>query len=280
MNALVGEKLSIITSKAQTTRHRIHGMVNTEDAQLVFSDTPGIVDPAYKMHESMLDFVLGALEDADILLFVTEPGESKKLEKGTFFKVPRVKDRLASSNVPILLVINKIDLIQQEELENIVAAWQEVFPKAVIYPISALRNFNIKELFDRLVHMLPECPPYFPKDELTDKPMRFFISEMIREKILMHYKKEIPYSSEVVVESYKDIGHIVHIRAEIIVSRNSQKGIIIGHQGKMLKRVGTEARKDIEAFIDKKVHLELYVRVDKDWRNNDNALKKYGYRKK
>ena len=270
MNALVGERLSIITSKAQTTRHRIMGIVSDENYQVIFSDTPGILEPAYKLQEGMMNFVQGAMQDADIFLVMTEIGETK-------FRNEKILNALQQTEVPVVVLINKIDLSNQEEVEGVVDHWQEVFPKARVLPISALKQFQTAELFQLLLKMLPEAPAYYPKDELTDKPERFFISEIIREKLLLHYKKEIPYSCEVVIEAFKEEADIVRIRAEIMVARDSQKGILIGHKGSRLKRVGTEARKDAEAFLGKKVFLELYVKVNKDWRNQENQLKRYGY---
>lgn len=270
MNALVGERLSIITSKAQTTRHRILGIVNDENHQIVFSDTPGVLEPAYKMHESMMTFVKSALSDADVILFMVEVKENR-------FRDANILNSLKKTDTPILLLINKIDEVDQQFLEDKVAFWKKEIPKAEIYPLSALHNFNIENIFERIKELLPEGEPYYDKDALTDKPEKFFVSEIIREKILMNYQKEIPYSCEVEVEEYKEFPHIVKIRAIIIVARDSQKGIIIGHQGKELKKIGTEARKDIETFVQNKVFLELYVKVSKDWRDNDNQLKRFGY---
>ena len=270
MNVLVGERLSIITSKAQTTRHRIMGIVNGEDFQIVYSDTPGVLKPNYKLQESMMDFVHTAITDADLLLFVTDIYEDIKLEENILHKIKHAK-------VPVLLLVNKIDLATQEKLEEKVAYWKNEVPHAEVIPVSALEKFNINYIFDRIIALLPESPGYYGKDELTDKPEKFFISEIIREKILMNYKKEIPYSVEVVVESFKEEEKIVRIRAEIMVVRESQKGIIIGHQGKALKKVGTEARKDMEIFLQKQVFLELFVKVNKDWRDSDNQLKRFGY---
>lgn len=272
MNQLVGERLSIITSKAQTTRHRIMGIVNGEDFQIVYSDTPGVLDPQYKLQEGMMRFVQSALQDADVLLLVTDVFEDG-------LKHPETLEKIARMDVPIFVLINKIDLSDKDTIEKRIDEWKERIPRAVVAPISALHSFNIDTLFEHLVKALPESPAYFPKDELTDKPMRFFVSEMIREKILLNYKQEIPYSCEVVVTEYREDGPVIRIRAEIVVARDSQKGILIGHQGKMLKRVGTDARKDIERFIDQKVFLELYVKVDKDWRNDDSKLKRFGYLK-
>jgi GTPase len=270
MNVLVGERLSIITSKAQTTRHRIMGIVNGEDFQIVYSDTPGILEPNYKMQKSMMDFVKTALTDADIILFVTDIFEDFKLDD-------RQLNSIFSAEVPILLLLNKIDLASQEVLEEKMMYWQSVAPKAEVIPVSALEKFNTDNIIDRIVTLLPEGPGYFDKDALTDKPEKFFVSEIIREKILMNYKKEIPYSVEVVVESFKDEVDIIKIRAEIYVIRDSQKGIIIGHQGQALKKVGTQARIDMEAFFGKKVFLELFVKTNKDWRDNDQQLKRFGY---
>lgn len=271
MNQLVGEKLSIITSKAQTTRHRIMGIVNNDDYQVVFSDTPGVLDPHYKLHENMMQFVNSALKDADVLLFVTDIYEKGLNHKETF-------ERLQKTNIPILLLINKIDQSNQEQIQEKINYWHELMPKAEILPISALENFNIKPIWNRIVELLPESPPYFDKESLTDRPLRFFISEIIREKIFMNYKKEVPYATQVEVEEYKEEEKIVRIRAIIYVERKTQKGIIIGHQGQKIKHVGIEARKDIQKFIEKHVHLELYVKVDKDWRENDRKLEGYGYK--
>ncbi|HRN40501.1 MAG TPA: GTPase Era [Vicingus sp.] len=267
MNALVGERLSIITSKAQTTRHRILGIVNH---QIIFSDTPGVLEPTYKMHQSMMTFVKSALTDADIILFMVEVKENR-------FKDEDILNKLKKTSTPILLLINKIDEVDQQFLEEKVAFWKKEIPAAEIYPLSALHHFNIDNIFERIKELLPEGEPYYEKDALTDKPEKFFVAEIIREKILLNYQKEIPYSCEVEVEEYKEFADIIKIRANIIVARDSQKGIIIGHQGKSLKKVGTEARKDIETFVQKKVFLELYVKVSKDWRDNDNQLKRFGY---
>ena len=270
MNQLVGEKLSIITSKMQTTRHRIMGMVNEENYQIVFSDTPGIIDPHYKLHENMMKFVAEALKDADVVIMVTDIYEDPD----------KMEDRLKQVNnlkVPLMLLVNKIDQSEQSALEEIIEKWKKHLPKAQILPISALHNMSLQFIFPKILEWLPENPPYFDKDQLTNKNMRFFTSEIIREKILMLYQKEVPYSCEVVVEEYKEEEKITKIRANIMVSRSSQKAIIIGHQGKKIKKLGTDARIDIEAFIAKKVHLELYVKVDKDWRDKDQKLKKYGY---
>lgn len=271
MNVLVGERLSIITSKAQTTRHRIMGIVNGEDFQIVYSDTPGVLKPNYKLQESMMEFVHTAITDADLLLFVTDIYEDIKIEEHILNKIKHAK-------VPVLLLVNKIDLATQEKLEEKVAYWKAEVPAAEVIPVSALEKFNITYIFDRIIALLPEGPGYYDKDQLTDKPEKFFVSEIIREKILTNYKKEIPYSVEVVVESFKEEEFIIKIRAEIMVVRESQKGIIIGHQGKALKKVGTEARKDMEAFLNKQVFLELFVKVNKDWRDSDNQLKRFGYK--
>ena len=270
MNQLVGEKLSIITSKMQTTRHRIMGMVNEENYQIVFSDTPGIIDPHYKLHENMMKFVAEALKDADVVIMVTDIYEDPD----------KMEERLKQVNnlkVPLMLLVNKIDQSEQSALEEIIEKWKKHLPKAQILPISALHNMSLQFIFPKILEWLPENPPYFDKDQLTNKNMRFFTSEIIREKILMLYQKEVPYYCEVVVEEYKEEEKITKIRANIMVSRSSQKAIIIGHQGKKIKKLGTDARIDIEAFIAKKVHLELYVKVDKDWRDKDQKLKKYGY---
>ncbi|MBO5133026.1 MAG: GTPase Era [Paludibacteraceae bacterium] len=270
MNALVGEKISIITSKAQTTRHRIMGIVNGEDFQIVYSDTPGVLKPNYKLQESMLNFSTGALTDADIILYVTDVVES-------FDKNQSFLEKVKKQSAPVMLIINKIDLTNQENLIELVEKWKDVLPDTEIIPISATNNFNLDHLLKRIKAQLPDSPPFFEKDALTDKPARFFVTEIIREKILTNYDKEVPYSVEVVVESFKEDKKMIHINAVIYVERDSQKGIIIGQGGKMLKKVGTEARKDIESFFDKKVFLELYVKVEKDWRNKENKLKDFGY---
>ena len=270
MNAFVGEKLSIITSKAQTTRHRIFGIVNGDDFQVVFSDTPGIIKPSYALQASMMDFVKSAFEDADILIYMVEIGE-KELKDEVFF------NRINKLDVPVLLLINKVDTSDQSTLEEQVAYWKEKVPRAEIFPISALRNFQTEVVFNRIIELLPESPAFFPKDQLTDKPERFFVNEIIREKILLHYKKEIPYSVEVETESFADSETIIHIRSVIMVERESQKGIIIGHKGEALKRVGIESRTDLEKFFGKKIHLELFVKVNKDWRSNARQLRRFGY---
>ncbi|MEX0360652.1 MAG: GTPase Era [Allomuricauda sp.] len=270
MNAFVGEKLSIITSKAQTTRHRILGIVNGDDFQVILSDTPGIIKPAYELQSSMMDFVKSAFEDADVLLYMVEIGE-KALKDEAFFK------KIENSKIPVLLLLNKIDTSEQEILEEQIQHWQKLLPRAEIHPISALENFNVKEVFDRILELLPEAPPYYPKDQLTDKPERFFVNETLREKILLHYKKEIPYAVEVETEEFIEDEDIIRIRSVIMVERDTQKGIIIGHKGSALKRVGVEARKDLEKFFDKQVHIELYVKVNKNWRNNTSQLRRFGY---
>ena len=270
MNAFVGEKLSIITSKAQTTRHRIFGIVSGDDFQVVFSDTPGIIKPSYALQASMMDFVKSAFEDADILIYMVEIGE-KELKDEVFF------NRINKLEVPVLLLINKVDTSDQNILEEQVAYWKEKVPRAEIFPISALRNFQTEVVFNRIIELLPESPAFFPKDQLTDKPERFFVNEIIREKILLHYKKEIPYLVEVETESFADSETIIHIRSVIMVERESQKGIIIGHKGEALKRVGVEARADLEKFFGKQIHLELFVKVNKDWRSNARQLRRFGY---
>lgn len=270
MNAFVGEKLSIITSKAQTTRHRILGIVNGDDFQVVLSDTPGIIKPAYELQESMMGFVKSAFEDADVLIYMVEIGE-QELKDETFFK------KITSSKIPVLLLLNKIDKSDQTQLESQVQVWAEKVPNAEIFPVSALEGFNVKEVFNRIIDLLPDSPPFYPKDQLTDKPERFFINETIREKILMHYKKEIPYAVEVDTEEFFEEENIIRIRSVIMVERETQKGIIIGHKGSALKRVGVEARKDLEKFFGKQIHIELYVKVNKNWRSNQNQLKRFGY---
>ena len=270
MNQLVGEKLSIITSKMQTTRHRIMGMVNEDDYQIVFSDTPGIINPAYRLHQNMMKFVSEALKDADVVLMVTDIYEDPNKMEERLVQINNIK-------VPTLLHLNKIDLSNQKTLEAIVSQWKLKLPNAQILPISALHKMSINFILPKILEWLPENPPYFDKDQLTNKSMRFFVSEIIREKKLLIYQKEVPYSCEVVVEEYKDEEKIVKIRANIMVSRTSQKSIVIGHQGKKIKKLGTEARIDIESFISKKVYLDLFVKVDKDWRDKEGKLKKYGY---
>ena len=270
MNAFVGEKLSIITSKAQTTRHRILGIVNGEDFQVILSDTPGIIKPAYQLQESMMDFVKSAFEDADVLIYMVEIGE-KELKDESFF------NKIINSEIPVLLLLNKIDKSNQEQLEEQVQLWQEKVPNAEIFPVSALEGFNVPQVFNRIVELLPESPAFYPKDTLTDKPERFFVNEIIREKILMHYKKEIPYSVEIDTEEFFEEEEIIRMRSIIMVERETQKGIIIGHKGAALKRVGVEARKDLEKFFGKQVHLELYVKVNKNWRSDSKQLRRFGY---
>ena len=271
MNALVGERLSIITSKAQTTRHRIMGIVNGDDFQIVYSDTPGILRPNYKLQESMMNFVIGALRDADVILYVTdtvEQGDEASEE---------IVEKISLSGLPVIVAVNKIDLSDPEKLEAVVAKWQERLPRAEVVPVSALHAFNVGGLFDRIVALLPEGEPYYDRDTLTDRPMRFFASEIIREKIFLNFEKEIPYSVEVEIDSYREEPTIDRIMATIYVSRDSQKGIIIGHRGERLKKVGTAARIDLEKFLNKKVFLQLQVKVDSDWRNSDRRLTKFGY---
>ena len=271
MNAMVGERLSIITAKAQTTRHRIHGIVNAPEYQVVFSDTPGILDPAYKLQESMLRSARQALTDADVILYMTEPGEETDNE-GYFIK------RLKKSTAPVIVLINKIDLTNQADLEKLVAGWNALLPGAEILPLSALKHFNVEPLFKRILELIPESPPYFSKDMLTNKSERFLAGEIIREKILLGYRQEIPYSVEVEIESFKEDPGIIRIRSLIYVEKESQKGILIGQQGAALKNIGREARLEMEKFFGKKIFLELFVKVQKDWRNKDASLKKFGYR--
>lgn len=270
MNALVGEKISIITSKAQTTRHRILGIVSGEDFQIVYSDTPGILDPKYKLQESMVKGIHTAFIDADIILYVTDVKE-------TFDKHAQYLEKLQNTDIPVLLLINKIDLSSQTELENLVTIWHEKLPNARIIPLSALEKFNIDSLINQILKLLPEGPAYYDKSELTDKTERFIVEEIVREKILVNYEKEIPYSAEVKVESFKEEKDIIRISAIIYVMRDSQKGIIIGKGGELIKKVGTQARKDIEYFFGKKVFIELFVKIKKDWRDNTNFLKQFGY---
>ena len=270
MNALVGERLSIITSKAQTTRHRIMGIVNGDDFQIVYSDTPGILKPNYKLQEKMMKFVRGAITDADVLLYVTDTVEDSDRSAEIIEKV-----RLAG--IPTIVVINKVDIANADKLNALVEKWQALLPEAIIAPCSAKENFNVEGVFNLILERLPEGEPFYPKDTLTDKTLRFFASEIIREKILLNYDKEIPYSCEIAIDSYKEEPTIDRISATIYVARNSQKGIVIGHKGEKLKRVGQAARHDLEAFLQKRVFLELYVKVNEDWRNNDNQLKRFGY---
>ena len=271
MNRLVGERISIITSKAQTTRHRIMGIVNTDDMQIVYSDTPGVLRPNYKLQESMLNFSESALDDADVLIYVTDVIE-------TIDKNEEFLQQVKKEKCPILLLINKIDQTDQTKLEALVQEWSGILPQAEIIPIAALSNFNVNYVKQRVEELMPESPPYFEKDALTDKPARFFVTEIIREKILLYYQKEIPYAVEVVVEMFKEEDDLIHIKALIICERDSQKGIIIGHGGQALKKVGAMARKDIERFFRKKVFLEMFVKVEKDWRNRDKMLRAFGYR--
>ena len=270
-NRLVGERLSIITSKAQTTRHRIMGIVNGEDYQIVFSDTPGVLKPKFRLQQSMLEYSTGALVDADVLLYVTDVIESPTKNQDFL-------DRVAREKIPILLVINKIDLLKgNDDLMRIIDQWKELLPNAEVFPTSALENFNVDNLMTRIIELLPESPPYFGKDALTDRSSRFFVTEIVREKILMTYDKEVPYATQVIVEKFDESDTAIHIMAVIYVERDTQKAIIIGHQGRKLKHVGIEARKDIEKFFEKKVYLELYVKVEKDWRNQENKLRAFGY---
>ena len=270
MNALVGERISIATFKAQTTRHRIMGIYNTPDVQIVFSDTPGVLKPNYKLQESMLQFSTSALTDADVLLYVTDVVESPEKNNDFIEKVARM-------TVPVMLLINKIDLTTQDKLIELVEKWKLILPQAEIIPISASNKFNVDYIMKRVQELLPECPPYFDKDQWTDKPARFFVNEIIREKILLYYDKEIPYSVEVSVEQFKESEKMIHIHAVIYVERESQKGIIIGKQGKALKKVSTEARRDLERFFGKSIYLETFVKVDKDWRNSNKELRNFGY---
>ena len=271
MNALVGERLSIITSKAQTTRHRIMGIVNGDDFQIVYSDTPGILKPNYKLQESMMKFVKGAVSDADVILYVTDTVEQPSDRNS------EILEKIALSGIPVLLIINKIDLTTQEKLEELVAFWQQRLPEATIIPASAREGFNIGGIFDRILSLIPEGEPFYPKDTLTDKTLRFFASEIIREKILLTYDKEIPYCCEIEIDSYKEEPTIDRISATIYVARDSQKGIVIGHKGEKLKKVGQAARQDLEKFLDKKVFLQLFVKVNDDWRNSDRQLRRFGY---
>ncbi|MDG2052404.1 MAG: GTPase Era [Flavobacteriaceae bacterium] len=270
MNAFVGERLSIITSKAQTTRHRILGIVNGKDFQMILSDTPGIIKPAYQLQESMMGFVKSAFEDADVLLYLVELGE-KALKDEAFF------NKITAAKIPVLLLINKIDKGNEALLKESLELWQKQVPNAEIFAISALEDFGVQEVFKRIIDVLPESPAFYPKDQLTDKPERFFVNEIIREKILIHYKKEIPYSVEIDTEEFFEEENIIRLRSVIMVERETQKGIIIGHKGFALKRVGVEARKDLEKFFGKQVHMELYVKVNKNWRSNDRQLKRFGY---
>lgn len=270
MNLFVGERISIATFKAQTTRHRIMGIINDDEAQIVFSDTPGVLKPNYKLQQSMLAFSESALVDADVLLYVTDPVE--KIDKNSDFL-----QKVSQLEIPIIVLINKIDLIDQNKLIEMVEEWHGILPKAEIVPVSATNKFNVQPVLKRVKELLPECPPYFDKDQLTDKPARFFVTEIIREKILLYYDKEIPYSVEVGVESFKEDNHHIHINAIIYVERESQKGIIIGHGGRALKKVATEARKSLEKFFGKTIYLETFVKVSKDWRDSDKELNLFGY---
>ena len=271
MNAWIGEKLSIITPKAQTTRHRILGILNAEEYQLVLSDTPGVIKPSYEMQNSMMDFVKTALEDADVLIYMLEIGEKQMKDQQLFEKIQRL-------SIPVIVLINKIDLADQVALVQSVEHWQGQFPKAKVFPISAITGFSVQEVLDYIIDLLPLSPPYFPKDQLTDKPERFFVNEAIREQILKHYDKEVPYAVEVMTEEFKEEEKIIKIRSIIMVERETQKGIIIGHKGEALKKVGIGARKKLQAFFSKKIHLELYVKVNKDWRSNNRQLKRFGYK--
>jgi len=270
MNAFVGERLSIITSKAQTTRHRILGIVNGDDFQAVLSDTPGIIKPAYELQNSMMDFVKSAFDDADVLLYLVELGEKQLKDEAFFTKITNAK-------IPVLLLINKIDQGDEVKLKEALELWQTKVPNAEIFAISALENFGVPEVFNRIIELLPESPPFYPKDQLTDKPERFFVNETIREKILLHYKKEVPYAVEIDTEEFFEDEKIIRIRSVIMVERETQKGIIIGHKGQAIKRVGVEARKDLEQFFGKQIHLELYAKVNKNWRSNERQLKRFGY---
>jgi GTP-binding protein Era len=273
MNAFIGERLSIITSKAQTTRHRILGIVNGDDFQMILSDTPGIIKPAYEMQKSMMNFVKSAFEDADVLIYMVEIGE-KELKDEDFF------NKIIHSKIPVLLILNKIDKSNQEELDEQVEIWSNKVPNAEIFAISALENFNVQMVFDRIIDLLPVSPAYYPKDTLTDKPERFFVNETIREKILINYDKEIPYAVEIETEEFFEDEKIIRIRAVIMVERDSQKGIVIGHKGAALKKVGMQARADLEKFFGKQIHLETYVKVNKDWRSNAFQLRRFGYNNK
>lgn len=273
MNAMVGERLSIITSKAQTTRHRIFGIVNDENYQIVFSDTPGIIKPAYELQNSMMDFVKTAFTDADILIYMVELGEKELKDEAFFTKIIHAK-------IPVLLLLNKIDKSNQDLLESQVALWKEKVPNAEIYPISALENFNVENVLNRIIELLPISPPFYPKDQLTDKTERFFVNETIREKILLNYDKEIPYAVEVETEEFKEEEAIIKIKSVIMVERETQKGIIIGHKGSALKKVGMQARADLEQFFAKQIHIEIFVKVNKDWRNSSFQLRRFGYNQK
>ena len=272
MNNLVGEKLSIITSKAQTTRHRILGIVNGDNFQLIFSDTPGIIKPSYELQDSMMDFVKSALEDADVLIYMVEIGEKS-------IKDSEVHDKIQSAKIPTIILLNKIDLSTQEDIKNQINIWSNQYPDTEIYPVSVLNNFNTEKVINRIIELIPESPAYFPKDQLTDKPERFFVNEKLREKIFLYYNKEIPYSVEVQTEEFKEEESIIRIRSLILVERESQKGIIIGHNGVALKKIGSKARIELEKFFGKKIFIELHVKVSKNWRSNSNQLRKFGYKK-
>ncbi len=269
MNCFLGEKLAIVTPKAQTTRHRILGIINHDNYQVVISDTPGIINPKYKLQEQMMKFVETALDDADIFILLTEINET--------FSHDKILEKLKESKLPVIVLINKIDLANQNDVISKSEEWKSRFPEWDILPISAIQNFNIQKVIDKIIEILPESPPYFPKDDISDKPIRFFISETIREKILLNYKKEIPYSVEVIVDSYKDTGKLINIKSIIYVARDSQKSILIGHKGNALKNIGTLARKEIESFINKQIYLELHVKVNKNWRENEAQLRRFGY---
>ena len=271
MNSLVGEKLSIITSKAQTTRHRILGIVNGNNFQLIFSDTPGIIKPSYELQDSMMEFVKSALDDADILLYMVEIGEKS-------IKNIDIQKKIQAAKIPTIILLNKIDLSTQEDIKIQIKNWSKDYPNAEIYPISALNNFNIEKVINRIINLVPESPAYFPKDQLTDRPERFFVNEKLREKILMYYDKEIPYSVEVVTDEFKEEKSLIKIRSKILVERESQKGIIIGHRGIALKKIGSKARIDLEKFFGKKIFIELHVKVSKNWRSSIKQLKKFGYK--
>ena len=273
MNALIGRKLSIITHKAQTTRHRILGILNAKDYQIVFSDTPGVIEPEYQLQQSMMNYVYSAFQDADVLIYMIEVGEKGLKDKKLFRRIKEI-------DIPVLILLNKIDLAEQDVVVREMERWREEIPNAGLLPISALNNFNIDVIKNKLVEMLPLSPPYYDKDSLTDKSERFFVQEIIREKILKHYKKEIPYSVEIEVDEFFEEEDIIRIRGVIMVERETQKGIIIGHKGSALKKVGVEARKDLQIFFDKKIHLELYVKVNKNWRSNQKQLKRFGYNNK
>ena len=270
MNVLIGEKLSIITHKAQTTRHRILGILNEDTYQIVFSDTPGIIKPAYKLQENMMNFVHTAFQDADVLIYMVEVGEKELKDEKLF-------ERIKKTSIPVLLLLNKIDLVDQDDVSNQIEIWKKLVPNAEILPISALNKFNIQEILDRILELLPVCQAYYEKDAITDKSERFFVEEKIREKILKHYKKEIPYSVQIEVEEFFEEEDIIRIRAIIYVLRESQRGIIIGHKGQGIKRIGTESRRDLEKFLGKKIFLETPVKVKKNWRDDDRQLKKFGY---